>query len=120
MLRLDFGGFMIRGFLFNWLFYCFSATMKKTSDKPMKAAGPSSTMFFMVQDYSEYSTIQVRKNRITWDWIGMVSVRSIQGIIYIFKNGQSIFGRLFWIFVVLLMLWLSCYMSWLVATFFIS
>jgi hypothetical protein len=39
---------------------------------------------------------------------------SIQGIIYIFKTGQSIFGRLFWIFVVLLMLWLSCYMSWLV------
>jgi hypothetical protein len=49
---------------------CFSATMKKISDKPKKAAGPSSTLFFMVQDYSEYSTIQVSKNRITWDWIG--------------------------------------------------
>ena len=46
----------------------------------------------MVKDYSEYS--------------------SIQGIIYIFQSGQSIIGRIFWIFVVLLMLCLSAHMSW--------
>ncbi len=65
------------GFVYFWFkviylkaYSCFSVTMKQTSDKPKKAAGPSSTMFFMVQDYPEYSTIQVSKNRITWDWIG--------------------------------------------------
>jgi hypothetical protein len=49
----------------------------------------------MVRSYSEYSTIQ--------------------GIIYIFQSGQSIAGRIFWIFVVILMLYLSAHMSWQVS-----
>ena len=54
-------------------------------------------MFGMVQNYSEYSTIQ--------------------GIVYIFQSGQSALGRIFWIMVVLVMLWLCGYMSWQVSTF---
>ena len=49
----------------------------------------------IVKDYSEYSTIQ--------------------GIIYIFQSGQSIVGRIFWIFVVVLMLYFSAQMSWQVS-----
>ena len=49
----------------------------------------------MVRSYSEYSTIQ--------------------GIIYIFQSGQSMAGRIFWIFVVILMLYLSVHMSWQVS-----
>ena len=49
----------------------------------------------IVKNYSEYSTIQ--------------------GIIYIFQSGQSIVGRIFWIFVVVLMLYFSAQMSWQVS-----
>ena len=45
--------------------------------------------FDILQDYSEYSTIQ--------------------GLIYIFFSYQTIFGRIFWIVVVLLMLMLGLY-----------
>jgi hypothetical protein len=53
-------------------------------------------MFAMIHNYSEYSTIQ--------------------GIIYIFQSGQSVPGRIFWVMVVVLMLWLCGYMSWQVST----
>ena len=44
----------------------------------------------IVQDFSDYA--------------------SIQGIVYIFFNYQTIYGRLFWIFVVSLMLGLGMYL----------
>jgi hypothetical protein len=45
----------------------------------------------IIKDYSEYSTIQ--------------------GILYIFQENQSIFGKIFWIAVVLLMLLLGTFWS---------
>jgi hypothetical protein len=45
----------------------------------------------IVQEYSEYSTIQ--------------------GILYIFKSGQTTFGKIFWTVVVVLMLMLGTYWS---------
>jgi hypothetical protein len=54
-------------------------------EQQKKFEGP----YDIVQDYSEYSTIQ--------------------GIIYIFFSHQTTFGRLFWILVVILMLVLGGY-----------
>ena len=47
----------------------------------------------IIKDYSEYSTVQ--------------------GIIYIFQDNQTTFGKIFWSSVVSLMILLGCYWSYL-------
>ena len=64
---------------------------KKSQYSPQKKPSQGKEMYNIIQDYSEYSTIQ--------------------GVIYIFQRNQTQLGKVFWSLVIIVMLVLGTYWS---------